>query len=84
MMANAFATMGGGLVNLSIDNSKSDITPQDIDVKPKEQPISKGCQRYYYNENGICSKSESIVSFDAMKPEKANEKYQRWLLNKNI
>ena len=76
--------MGGDLDNLCIDNSKSNLTPQDIDVKPKEKPIPKGCQRYYFNENGFCSKSESIVSFDAMKPEKANDKYQRWLLNKNL
>lgn len=79
MLAVMAAMMGSGYA----ENSNS-IRPEDIDTSPKEKPIPKGCKRYYYNKNGICCKSESEVYFDAMKPSKAREKYERWLSNYKV
>lgn len=62
-------------------NDSNTLTPKDIDVKPKEKPIPNGCERYYYNKNGICCKSESEVYFDALKPSGAHKKFERWLMN---
>lgn len=45
---------------------------------PREKPVPSGCQRYYYNKEGICCKSESEVHFDALKPSNAHKKYERW------
>ena len=74
MMAAMMATSG------YVENSNP-LTPKDIDTTPKEPPIPKGCERYYYNKDGICSKSQSLVYFDAMKPRTAREKWERWLNN---
>ena len=63
------------------NKGKNKLSTKDINTTPKEKPVPKGCQRYYYNENGICCKSESKVYFDAMKPSKAREKFERWLSN---
>jgi hypothetical protein len=66
-----------------IGNDSNDLRPQDIDTTPKEKPIPKGCKRFYFDRGGICCKSESEVYFDAMKPSKAREKYERWLSKLN-
>jgi hypothetical protein len=71
MMAENMGNMGS--------NSKNYLRPEDIDTTPKEKPIPKGCKRYFYNKTGLCCKGESEVYFDALKPSKAHDKFQRWL-----
>ena len=64
-----------------VDSSFSDnrrTKESEIDFAPKIPPIPKGCQRVYYNENGICCMSESKIYFDARTPSNANKKYKRW------
>lgn len=71
-----------GLIASSISSENSNpLLPKDIDITPKEPPIPKGCERYYYNRDGICPKSQSLIYFDAMKPRTAREKWERWLNN---
>jgi len=57
----------------------NNLKPSDIDVTPKELPIPKGCKRYYFNKNGECTKSESEIYFDCLKPSKAHEKFKKYL-----
>lgn len=76
----ALLAIAAGLAAGGFGNDRNCINPKDIDVTPKEPPVPKGCERYYYNKAGICCKSESEVYFDATKPSKAYEKYKRWLL----
>lgn len=66
------AIMGGGLQ----PNQK----PEFIGLTPPDNPIPKGCKRYYYNRHGLCSISESEIYFDAIKPSNAHEKYKKWKL----
>lgn len=75
----AMAIMFGALDNTICGDGK--LSESDIDFTPKEPPTPKGCKRYYYNENGVCSKSESKIYFDAMKPSTARAKYERWKSN---
>lgn len=53
---------------------------------PREviKPIPNGCQRFYYNKQGLCPKSESEIFFDAMKPSSARKKYEKWISQLNI
>ena len=46
MLAVMAAMMGGGYA----ENS-NDLAPQDIDVKPKEPIIPKGCKKYVFKES---------------------------------
>jgi hypothetical protein len=75
------ALMGNDPVLLA--NDSNFLKPEDIDVTSKEKPIPKGCERYYYNREGICCKSESEVYFDALKPSSARKKFERWRSNFN-
>lgn len=71
-----FVMMGG----LGTNDSNT-LIPDQIDTKPKETPIPKGCKRYYYNRQGLCHSSEKEVHFDALTPASANKKFNRWLSN---
>lgn len=77
MLSVIAAIMGGEHGNGYHD--VNNLTPKDIDVTPKDTPIPKGCKRYYYNKEGLCTKNDSKIYFDALKPSNAYKKYQKWL-----
>ena len=85
-MTNKDTYLNFALLSLLMSNSypfaenKNDLKPEDINVNI-EKPIPKGCKRYYYNDEGICSKSQSKVYFDALKPSTARKKYLKWKEN---
>lgn len=68
--------MGAALMsdlNSPLDrNSKSDLRPEDIDVKPKEPVIPKGCKKYVFKE------SFGTLEVVAMNKKSAMKKYNKW------
>lgn len=68
--------MGAALMldlNSPLDrNSKSDLRPEDIDVKPKEPVIPKGCKKYVFKE------SFGTLEVIAMNEKSAMKKYNKW------
>lgn len=53
------------------DNSNS-IKTEDIDTRPKEPPIPKGCQKYVYKE------SFGTLEVIALNEKSALRKYNKW------
>ena len=68
MLAVMAAMMGGGYA----ENS-NDLAPQDIDVKPKEPIIPKGCKKYVFKE------SFGTLQVIAMNEKSAMKKYNKWV-----
>jgi hypothetical protein len=61
-MLSIMAAMMGG------NSSPYDgIETKEIDAKPKEPPIPKGCQRYFFNANGgYNTKRDSYTIFECV------------------
>lgn len=76
LLGMAAALMSGSYAK---EEGGNPLRPEDIDVKPKETPVPKGCTRYYFNKEGICRKGEHLVYFDAIKERNAIKKWERWL-----
>ena len=55
----------------SAQNS-NDLRPEDIDVKPKEPVIPKGCKKYVFK------KSFGTLEVIAMNEKSAMKKYDKW------
>lgn len=72
------AMMGGGMGGFGMDEANARPTKYKRTPRPTVQPIPKGCERFYYNDEGLCSKGEEKVYFDAMKPSNAHTKYLKW------
>lgn len=71
MIAIAAALMAD--LNSPLDrNSKSDLRPEDIDVKPKEPVIPKGCKKYVFKE------SFGTLEVIAINEKSALKKYKKW------
>jgi hypothetical protein len=68
----------GALFSGGAENSNP-LRPQDIDPRPPKKPIPKGCQRYFFNEDGPCPEPMAKIYFDAMTPKNARKKYEKWL-----
>lgn len=75
-LTNIFlVTAAFAMLNESNNNT---LRPEDIDVTPKDKPIPKGCKRYYFNENGLCSIGEHKIYFDCLTSKRAYKKYEKW------
>lgn len=62
------------------DNS-NDLRPEDIDTTPKEKPVPKGCQEYFFNKNrGYNSKEDRHTVFYcvAASLKSALKKFDKW------
>lgn len=68
-LLTALALMSGGFG--SAENS-NDLRPRDIDVKPKEPVIPKGCKKYVFKE------SFGTLEVIAMNEKSAIRKYNKW------
>ena len=73
------SVMSKDLENDYMGEKRNTLTRESVDVTPVEKPLLNGCKRYYYCKQGLSTKSESEVYFDALKPSRAFKKYQKWL-----
>ena len=84
MIAMAAALMAD--LNSPLDrNSKSDLRPEDIDVKPKEPLLPNGCQYYYFDVLGDCrnwDNGQYEFKCIAINSKSAQKKFERWLKSK--
>lgn len=58
--------------DMFLAENKQDLRPEDIDVKPKEKPIPKGCKEYVFHE------SFGTLKIIAMNERSAMKKYNKW------
>lgn len=78
----ALASMIAGMDNSFRRNyGDNNLTQQNISIVPKEKPIPKGCNRFYFNETGECEKGKHNICFDAMKKSSAIKKWKKYLTN---
>lgn len=61
------AMMGSG-------DNRSSLTPEQIDVTPKDVPIPKGCKEYFFNSNGDFSTGKMLRTECVFKCVAANAK----------
>lgn len=73
----AMGMMGG----MSGGSPTSHLNRDNVRLNTKRPPVPRGCKRYFYNEDGICSDGVHTIYFDAMTERKAGEKYERWKQN---
>jgi hypothetical protein len=70
------AAMFEGINGQGYDSGKSNITPEKIDVTPKQKPIPKGCSKYQFTHEG-----EQFFCI-AINQKSAERKFNNWVKNK--
>jgi hypothetical protein len=71
------AAMFEGMGRQGYDNGKSNLTPEKIDVTPKNKPLPKGCKKYEFEYMG------ELFSCISLNKKSALKKFNNWIDKRN-